>query len=121
MRAGWRAISLADPVKGGPSRGALRVEEISLAGTSAGANLLAAAAGGKIVAAEPPFVVGRRLYWLVMIPGIVFTGLTLAMALLFPLTEHSMREIHEKLERIRRQRLHEKAGREPEGKPGIAS
>lgn len=89
-------------LSGEPSQGTFRVEEIGLFAISGGANLLTTAAGGQLVAAEPPTVVSHRLYWLVMIPGIIFTGLTLAMAILFPLRESSVREIHEKLERIRR-------------------
>jgi len=90
-------------VSGEASSDLLRVEEIALTAPASGKNLLATSAGGQLVAAEPPHTVGRRLYWLVMIPGVIFTGLTLAMALLFPLKESSMREIREQLERTRRE------------------
>ncbi len=61
-------------LSGEPSQGTFRVEEIGLFAIPGGTNLLTTAAGGQLVAAEPPTVVSHRLYWLVMIPGIIFTG-----------------------------------------------
>jgi hypothetical protein len=54
-----------------------------------------------MLAAQPPQKVARNLYWLVMIPGIIFSGLTFVMTLLFPLTEAKMKEVRRKLDEIR--------------------
>lgn len=64
-------------------------------------NLLSPDHGGKVLAAMPPEPVTKRLYWLVMIPGIVFSFLTLVMTLLFPLTEKAMVEVRRALDERR--------------------
>ena len=70
-------------------------------GASIASNLLAAGKGAKMLAAQPPEHVVHKLYWLVMIPGIIFSGLTFVMTLLFPLTEAMMKEVRRKLDEIR--------------------
>jgi GPH family glycoside/pentoside/hexuronide:cation symporter len=77
------------------------VQEVRLNNASAAQNLLAPENGGKVAAAEPPYQIGRRLYWLVMIPSIIFTGLTFLMTILFPLTEEKMKVVRQKLDEIR--------------------
>lgn len=66
-------------------------------------NLLAA--GGKQVAAQPPQAVAHRLFWMVMIPGIVFSGLTLLTTILFPLTEEKMLQVRRELDARREQTM----------------
>jgi hypothetical protein len=85
------------------SREKVRIQEVRLTNSEAAptVNLLAPGNGGKVAAAEPPYQIGRRLFWFVMIPGIVFTGLTLLMTTLFPLTEATMNEVRRKLDEIR--------------------
>lgn len=78
----------------------LALSALSLTNGDDPRNLLAAENNGRVAAAEPPSQIGRRLYWLVMIPGIVFSGLTLAMAILFPLTEEGMKETRRKLDEM---------------------
>jgi len=56
---------------------------------------------GKQVAAQPPQPVVDRLFWLVMIPGVIFSGLTLLTTILFPLTEEKMLEVRRRLDEIR--------------------
>ncbi|MFT3787334.1 MAG: MFS transporter [Tepidisphaeraceae bacterium] len=81
----------------------LAMQEISLSNGSAGQNLLTAANGGKSVAVQPPTDVQHRVYWLVMIPGIVFTGLTFATTILFPLNERKMLDVRRRLDALRGQ------------------
>jgi GPH family glycoside/pentoside/hexuronide:cation symporter len=69
--------------------------------TAMASNLLAAGQGAKMLAAQPPEHVAHKLFWLVMIPGIIFSGLTFLMTLLFPLTEAMMKEVRRKLDEIR--------------------
>ena len=54
-----------------------------------------------LVAARPPEAVVARLYWLVMIPAIFFSGLTMLATFFFPLTEKRMAEVRRELD-IRR-------------------
>jgi len=58
-------------------------------------------AGSKQVAAQPPQRVVNRLFWIVMVPGIVFSGLTLLTTIMFPLTEEKMLEVRRRLDEIR--------------------
>ena len=53
------------------------------------------------MAAQPPQRLVNRLFWIVMIPGIVFSGLTLLTTILFPLTEEKMLEVRRRLDEIR--------------------
>ncbi len=69
--------------------------------TATVSNLLTAGQGARILATQPPDHVVRKLFWLVMIPGIIFSGLTFVMTLLFPLTEAKMNEVRRKLDEIR--------------------
>jgi GPH family glycoside/pentoside/hexuronide:cation symporter len=81
----------------------ISLSEIRLTNTVAasGKNLLATDQGGKMVAAQPPQHVVNKLFWLVMIPSIIFSFLTFMMTLLFPLTEAQMLEVRRKLDEIR--------------------
>ena len=87
----------------------ISLNEIRLTNTEAGnpsvrssaVNLLGSAQGGRMLAAQPPEHVQHKLFWLVMIPGIVFSGLTFIMTLLFPLTEAQMLEVRRKLDERR--------------------
>jgi hypothetical protein len=63
-----------------------------------GPNLIAAANGGKMLAATPPAPVQKRLFRLVMIPGIIFSFLTMLMTILFPLTEAKMKDVRRQLD-----------------------
>jgi MFS/sugar transport protein len=75
------------------------IEEISLTNRGTGQNLLAASNGAKVSAVEPPHGITRMLYWLVIIPSIVFTVLTSLMTIRFPLTVQTMIEVRRKLRR----------------------
>ena len=67
----------------------LEVRKVALAPN----NLLAKDAGARLVAAQPPLPIQKRLFHTVMTMGIVFGGFTFAMALLFPLTEAKMKQV----------------------------
>ena len=77
------------------------IDEVHLTGDDSATNLLAASAGTKMVAAQPPTAVVNKLYWLVMIPAILFSGLTLVMTILFPLSEARMKDVRRQLDAIR--------------------
>jgi GPH family glycoside/pentoside/hexuronide:cation symporter len=61
-------------------------------------NSLTKDAGGKLVAAQPPMPIQKRLFHIVMTMGIIFGGFTFAMALLFPLTEEKMKQVRAALD-----------------------
>jgi hypothetical protein len=61
-------------------------------------NVLARDAGCKLLAAQPPMKIQKRLFHIVMSMGIAFGGLTFLMAILFPLTEEKMKEVRLKLD-----------------------
>jgi Na+/melibiose symporter-like transporter len=67
----------------------------------------------KLVASQPPMLIQKRLFWMVMTFGIVFTFLTLVMTILFPLTEEQMKEV--------RRQLDERHHAHPETAPDIDS
>jgi hypothetical protein len=64
-------------------------------------NVLGASMGGRLMAAQPSMTIQKRLFWIVMAMYIVFSGLTLLMAILFPLTEEKMKVVRLKLDGIR--------------------
>ena len=63
-------------------------------------NVLARDAGCKLVAAQPPMKLQKRLFHIVMSMGIAFGGLTFLMAILFPLTEEKMKDVRFKLDEL---------------------
>lgn len=81
--------------------GKATILEIGLARAYSPVNLISGENGGKVAAAEPPRRTTRLLFWLVMIPSIIFSGLSLLMCVLFPLTEETMNEVRKELNRRR--------------------
>lgn len=66
----------------------------------------AVADGIKLAAARPPEALLNRFYWIVLLPAIGFTGITLLITVFFPLTEAKMVEVRRQLdERHRMQKL----------------
>jgi GPH family glycoside/pentoside/hexuronide:cation symporter len=61
-------------------------------------NLLTKDAGTRLVAAQPPMPIQKRLFHIVITMGIVFGGFTFVMALLFPLTEAKMKQVRVELD-----------------------
>lgn len=62
-------------------------------GVGPAVNLLAKDQGGRLLAAQPPMKIQKRLFYMIVTMYIVFSGFTLLMALLFPLTEEKMKEV----------------------------
>ncbi len=74
---------------------------LALTNGEASPNVLSTANGGKVAAAQPPHRIVRTLFWLVMVPGTIFSGLTFLVTILFPLTEAQMLEVRRKLDEMR--------------------
>ncbi len=84
-----------------PSGETIPLQSLRLTPVAGGANLLSANDGGKVAAAQPPPKISKRLYWLVVIMGIVFTGLTMVTAFFFPLDEKQMEQVRRTLDERR--------------------